>query len=275
MRGEVLRGAARGAPGRDSSGEAGRPPRRARSGRRRRRLPARRRARARLHRRLLSAARQRPGALRPDRGDERAQRRLRDGRHGLSLRSRSRPSRRSSRPRSWLPSFLAAADEQVRAAGAILAGGHTIRDTGAEVRPRGRRHGAPRRRLGRRGGARPGDVVSPHEASRHRGARSGGKGRPDRGGSLGMTTLNDRGSAGAAAVLGRTRSPTSPALVCSATRTRPPRRSGVADPARSAGACPALDGALEGGGATESAREAIQRNRDFAGPHVSQRRRAR
>ena len=45
-------------------------------------------------------------------------------------------------PTELLGEVLAGADERVRAAGAILAGGHTIRDVGAEVRARRSRHGA-------------------------------------------------------------------------------------------------------------------------------------
>ena len=95
--------------------------------RRRGGLQARRRARDRLHGRLLPAARRRSGDLRPHRRDERVERRLRDGRHAApraldrrvpggaadgGARRRSSPPRRS----------------RCAAAGAILAGGHTIRD---------------------------------------------------------------------------------------------------------------------------------------------------
>ena len=59
------------------------PARRPRAGRRCGGVPARRRARDRLHARLLPARRRRPGGLRRDRGDERPQRRLRDGRPPL------------------------------------------------------------------------------------------------------------------------------------------------------------------------------------------------
>ena len=80
MRGEVLARAARGTAARLRAGRGGRSARRARPGRRRGRLPPRRRARARVHHRLLSADRRRPLGLRCDRSDERAERRVRDGR---------------------------------------------------------------------------------------------------------------------------------------------------------------------------------------------------
>ena len=74
-----------------------------------------------------------------------------------------------SLPNETLAAIFGAADEQVRAAGAILAGGHTLRDDGAEVRARGRRHRPPGRLLGeeRRPGRR---RALPDEAARHRDA---------------------------------------------------------------------------------------------------------
>ena len=92
-------------------------------------------------------------------------------------------------PTSVLADVLAGADETVRAAGALLAGGHTIRDDRAEVRARRRRHRASRRRLGeeqRSAGRR----ALPHEAARHRSrparreAGAGGRGRARGGGAL-------------------------------------------------------------------------------------------
>ena len=100
LRGEVLRGSARGAAEGLRPGGGRGPPRRPRPGGRRCRLPPRRRARARLHGRLLPAARRRPGPLRPDRCDERAQRRLRHGRHAAPRALDRGLSRRSSRPSS-------------------------------------------------------------------------------------------------------------------------------------------------------------------------------
>jgi len=70
-------------------------------------------------------------------------------------------------PTEVLGAIFAAAAEQVRAAGAILAGGHTIRDAGAEVRPRCRRHRASRRHLAEEHGAAGRRTLS-HEAARYR-----------------------------------------------------------------------------------------------------------
>ena len=109
------------------SGRGRGPARRARPRRRRRGLPARRRARARLHGRLLPAARRRPAHVRRHRRDERAERRLRDGRRAAARALDRRVPGGASRTRCSATCF-AAADEHVRAAGAILAGGHTIRD---------------------------------------------------------------------------------------------------------------------------------------------------
>ena len=55
-----------------------------------------------------------------------------------------------SLPNETLAAIFGAADEQVRAAGAILAGGHTLPRRGAEVRARGRGHGPPGTASGRR-----------------------------------------------------------------------------------------------------------------------------
>ena len=86
-------------------GRLGGSPRRPRPGRRRGRLPPRRRARDRLHGRLLPTRRRRPAGLRRDRRDERAQRRLRDGRraaaraldHGVPGGASDRDARRDPR----------------------------------------------------------------------------------------------------------------------------------------------------------------------------------
>ena len=80
VRGQVPGRAARGAARRSRAGRLRGPAGGARPGRRCRRVPARRRARARVHRRLLPTGRRRPPRLRCDRRHERAQRRLRHGR---------------------------------------------------------------------------------------------------------------------------------------------------------------------------------------------------
>ena len=141
---------------RPRAGRGGGPARRARPGRRRRGLPARRRARARVHGRLLPAARRRPEDLRRDRRDERAQRRLRDGRHaaaralgrGVPRGAADRGARRGARRR-----------RRARPGGGRDPRGrpHDPRRR-AEVRARGRRHRAPGRALAE-GGARPGDAL--------------------------------------------------------------------------------------------------------------------
>ena len=157
---------------------------------------------------------------------------------------------------------FAGADEQVRAAGAILAGGHTIRDTEPKyglavvgtVHPGG---------IWIKSGAQPGDAVF---LTKPLGtglvlARK----RDLDGAAEWMTTLNDR----AAQVL-RQFSPhavtdvTGFGLLGHAHETA--ERSGVRIRLR-ASALPALDGALE------AAQEGIRtggdpRNREFAGPHV-------
>ena len=102
--------------------------------RRRRRLQARRRARARLHARLLPAARRRPGALRPDRGDERAQRRLRDGRlaaaRALDRRVPGEPAERDARARSSAPPTSRCA-RPARSSPAATRSATTSRSTGS------------------------------------------------------------------------------------------------------------------------------------------------
>jgi selenide,water dikinase len=157
---------------------------------------------------------------------------------------------------------FAGADEQVRAAGAILAGGHTIRDTEPKyglavvgtVHPDG---------VWIKSGARPGDAVF---LTKPLGtglvlARKGDLSEAARW----MTTLND----GAAQAL----RPFSPHAVTDVTgfgllghAHETADRSGVRIRLR-ASALPALEGALE------AAREGVRtggdpRNRDFAGPHV-------
>ena len=160
------------------------------------------------------------------------------------------------------------ADEQVRAAGAILAGGHTIRDTEPKyglavvgtVHPDG---------VWVKSGARPGDAVF---LTKPLGtglvlARKGELAEAARW----MTTLNDR----AAEVL----RPFSPHAVTDVTgfgllghAHETAERSGVRIRLRAA-ALPALDGALE------AARDGVRtggdpRNRDFAGAARLERRRA-
>jgi selenide,water dikinase len=157
---------------------------------------------------------------------------------------------------------FAGADEQVRAAGAILAGGHTIRDTEPKyglavvgtVHPDG---------VWIKSGARPGDAVF---LTKPLGtglvlARKGDLSEAARW----MTTLNDR----AAQVL----RPFSPHAVTDVTgfgllghAHETAERSGVRIRLR-ASALPALEGALE------AARDGVRtggdpRNRDFAAPHV-------
>ncbi len=164
LRREVPGGAARGAAARLRAGRGREPARRARALRRRRRLQARRRARARLHARLLPAARRRPGALRPDRGDERAQRRLRDGRlaaaRALDRRLPGEPAERDARRdlrRRRRAGARGRRDPRRRP--------HAPRRR-AEVRARGRRHRAPGRLLGEE--RRPaGRRALPDEAARH------------------------------------------------------------------------------------------------------------
>ena len=133
--------------------------------RRRRRLQARRRARARLHARLLPAARRRPGDVRPDRGDERAERRLRDGRHAAARALDRR-----------VPGGAADRGARRRLRGGGRAGARGGRDPRrrahdprrrAEVRARRRRHGASRRHLAEERRA-PGRRALPDEAARHR-----------------------------------------------------------------------------------------------------------
>ena len=107
-------------------------------------------------------------------------------------------------PVETLGAILAGAEEQVRAAGALLAGGHTIRDDGAEVRPRRRRNGAPGRDLAEVGRAA-GRRAAADEAARHRararGVNDGQLGADERAEAIAlMRTLNRRGGRRAAAV---------------------------------------------------------------------------
>ncbi|HEX5174401.1 MAG TPA: selenide, water dikinase SelD [Gaiellaceae bacterium] len=165
-------------------------------------------------------------------------------------------------PTDLVAAVFAGADEQVRAAGAVLAGGHTIRDVEPKyglavvgtVHPGG---------IWVKSGARPGDAVF---LTKPLGtglvlARKGDLAEAARW----MTTLND----GAARVL----RPFTPSAVTDVTgfgllghAHETAERSGVRIRLR-ASALPALDGAVE------AARDGIRtggdpRNRDFAGPHV-------
>ena len=187
LRREVPGGAAREAARRLRPRRLGRAARRPRSRRRRGRVPARRRPRARLHRRLLPARRRRPAGLRRDRGDERAQRRLRDGRgaaaraldHGLPRGAADRDAGRDPRRRGR---------GRPRGRGDPRRRPHDPRRR-AEVRPRRRRHRPPGRNLAEE--RRPaGRRALPDEAARHgarapgaaRGTRPGGCARRGRGG---------------------------------------------------------------------------------------------
>ena len=62
-------------------------------------------------------------------------------------------------PTETVRAIFDGAERQVRAAGAVLAGGHTIRDDGAEVRARGRRHRAALDGIWPKSGAQPGDAL--------------------------------------------------------------------------------------------------------------------
>ncbi len=172
-------------------------------------------------------------------------------------------------PTEVLAAVFAAADEQVRAAGALLAGGHTIRDTEPKyglavvgtVHPDG---------VWRKSGARPGDVLFLTKPL-GTGLVLAGHGKGIVGGAelaeavRWMTTLN----AAAADVL----RPFAPNAVTDVTgfglfghAYETADRSGVRI-RLDAGALPALDGALE------VARRGVRtggdpRNREFAGPHV-------
>jgi len=175
-------------------------------------------------------------------------------------------------PNEVVAAVFAAADEQVRAAGAILAGGHTIRDEEPKyglavvgtVHPDG---------IWPKSGARPGDAVfltKPLGTGLVLAAHAKGEATP---GQLGeathvMTTLN-----GAAADVLRAFRPNSATdvtgfgLLGHAHETA--QRSGVRI-RFDASSLPALPGALE------AARAGIRtggdpRNRDFAGPHVTSR----
>ena len=100
---------------------------------------------ARLHRRLLPARRRRPARLRADRGDERAQRRVRDGRaaaaralrHRVPRGAAGRGARRGARGRGR---------GDARGRGDPRRRSHDPRRR-AEVRARGRRNGASGRHL--------------------------------------------------------------------------------------------------------------------------------
>ena len=119
--------AARAAARRSRARRGRRPARRSRSGGRRRRLPPRRRAGARLHRRLLPAARRRPA----DFGAIAATNALNDvfAMGGVPLLALSIAAFPEELPVEVLGDVLAGGRRAGRAAGAILAGGHTIRDS--------------------------------------------------------------------------------------------------------------------------------------------------
>ena len=181
-----------------------------------------------------------------------------------------------SLPNETLGAIFAAADEQVRAAGGFLAGGHTLRDDEPKyglavvgtVHPTGLAEG----------GARPGDALfltkplgtglllhRPERGPRRRG-RAHGRGR------AWMTTLN-RDAAEALR-------PFSPNAVTDVTgfgllghAHELAERSGVRVELDAA-ALPALPGRARDG-ARGDAHGRRPRNRDFAGPHVDDRRRRR
>ena len=167
LRRQVLRRAPRGAAARVRARRGREPARRPLARRRRRRLQARRRARARLHARLLPAARRRSRSLRADRRDERAQRRLRDGRlaapraldRGLPGEPAERDARRDLR-RSRRAGACGRRDPRRRP--------HAARRR-AEVRARRRRHRAPGRVLAEERRAT-GRCALPDEAARDRDA---------------------------------------------------------------------------------------------------------
>jgi selenide, water dikinase len=165
-------------------------------------------------------------------------------------------------PTDLVAAVFAGADEQVRAAGAILAGGHTIRDTEPKyglavvgtVHPDG---------VWVKSGARPGDAVFLTKPL-GTGLVLASKGDLDEA-SRWMTTLNDRAVQAVR--------PFSPHAVTDVTgfgllghAHETADRSGVRIRLQ-ASALPALEGAIE------AARDGIRtggdpRNRDFAGPHV-------
>ena len=101
---------------------------RLRDQRRRRRLPISRRSGARPDGRLLHADRRRSVRFRPDRGDERAQRRLRDGRRRRSRRSTSRPSPIDKLDAACCAAILEGGAAIAREAGVAILGGHTVKD---------------------------------------------------------------------------------------------------------------------------------------------------
>jgi len=206
--------------------------------------------------------------VRRDRGDERTQRRLRDGRDAaVALSIAAFPE---ELPIEVLGAVFAAAAEQVRAAAASLAGGHTIRDPEPKyglavvgmVHPNGicRRAAAARRR------------ALPDEAARDR-PRARGRGKELVASRVhGGDRLDDdaqRRRGGGVAAFAPTPSPTSPASACSATPTR--WRSGAASAsASSPTGCPRskAPSSRPSGRATGG----DPRNRDFAGPSRVRRR---
>ena len=109
-------------------------------------------------------------------------------------------------PTEMLGEILAGAGEASREAGAILAGGHTIRDDEPKyglavvgtVHPDG---------IWPKSGAQPGDVALPDEAARHRARPAGAARRPRAGG---RARGGRRGDAHARTATRRTRSGRSP-----------------------------------------------------------------
>ena len=219
-----------------------------------------------LHARLLPADRRRPGRLRVDRGDERAERRLRDGRdaaaRALDRRvPRGAPDRdarrRSSRPRTSRSAPRAASSP----AGTRFA---------TRSRSTASRSSAPSTRTesGRR--------LPPSPATRLYVTKPLGTGLIMTGhkkGEIGtqqleravrwMKTLNKDAAEVAARAQGRTRSPTSPASASSGTSTRWP--SGAASGSRSSRSASRRSTGRSTSPARASARAGDPRNRDFAG----------
>ena len=165
LRGEVLGGEAGRAAARLRSGRGGEPARRSCACGRRRRVQARRRAGDHLHARLLPAGRRRPRRLRSDRCDERAQRRLRDGRHAAA-RALDRRVPRGASDRDARRDLRRGRRAGARGRRTARGRAHDPRRR-AEVRARGRRHGAPRRNLAEERRAT-GRLALPDEAARNR-----------------------------------------------------------------------------------------------------------
>ena len=129
--------------------------------------------RARVHRRLLPGRRRRPARVRPDRGDERAQRRVRDGREAAARALGDRVSRGAARRDA--PRGAGGRGGGDAGGGGDPCGGPHDPRRGAEVRPRRRRHGPPGRCLAEERCAarrrRLADEVARHRARAPGGAR--------------------------------------------------------------------------------------------------------